>query len=282
LAVLMFYMMMPLSLRFPDNSTNTNFHPAGYYRNKYEEYDLDGRPNDGANGAILPNGDYSGSEIDEEDAPPNPLAPLSNSRRPSSPFVPGSPRTSVPPYKSHHAGRGRGHKHTASIASLIRGDERVDEGWGSISGPSGLRSAGLPAGSSSSTAAAVSSVSIPPSPRIDGFQSSKGEPGLGAPTSTLTVDSDLAAAGNFRARSPSWPENRRQESVWTPSLQGQNLNSPFGMYNDSLSGLLLSLMLRFLSVFELSYLFPFELYYPIIISDSLTFLRLYLDTDFVC
>ena len=119
LAIAMFYLMMPASLRFPDNTTNTNFHPVANGRSKYDEYDLESNGRTG--GVISPGAD---SQSDNDD-PPNPLAPLGNhSRRPSSPF-PSSPRSAV-----LQKGGGRNHRHTASIASLIRSDERVEDGWG--------------------------------------------------------------------------------------------------------------------------------------------------------
>ena len=136
LATAWFYITMPNWLQFPDNATNLSYAIVnGDPRSKYEEYDLD-YPRT-MNGGYRPSSPGADSLSDQE-APPNPLTPYGHLRRPSSPFIPslnsfirGSSAT-------------RGHRHTASIASLIRSEDRVEDGWSPVSRGFGFPSSGPP------------------------------------------------------------------------------------------------------------------------------------------
>ncbi|TBU38150.1 PAP2-domain-containing protein [Dichomitus squalens] len=137
LAVAFFYLMMPEELKSPAAATAS---PSGLgaptYRSKYEIYDLEeprGRGGRGGrgNGAIM------------RDAEAFDLEELSDRESDSemdityrSPVVPNGPPSSVPLVKS--GGRAsptrKSHRHTASIASLIRSEDRGEEGWSPIGG----------------------------------------------------------------------------------------------------------------------------------------------------
>ncbi|KAF8315847.1 PAP2-domain-containing protein [Clavulina sp. PMI_390] len=138
LSILFFYLFMPDSLREPDNTTNLSYAVVNGLgalpRDRYAEYDLE-VPRTGDSAARLFSRD---SLSEDEDAPPNPLTPYGHSRRTSSPF-PGNPPINSPRVASAAANSSaaKSHRHTASIASLIRADERVEEGW-SPAIPSGL------------------------------------------------------------------------------------------------------------------------------------------------
>lgn len=193
MATAFFYLLMPVHLRFPDNTTNTNYilvngpnAAGGLPRNRYAEYDLD-TPT--PRGAMFTEDSLSD---EDPDAPPNPLAPYGgHARRTSSPF----PNNVISPRLSNFittssAASGKNHRHTASIASLIRAEERVDEGWSPVRKdfsfpPISQVQSGL------STPVAVMPPPIP-SPRM------KSE-GLGAQTA-------MEEGGIARARSPSWPD----------------------------------------------------------------------------
>ena len=139
LAVAFFYLMMPESLKSPSAATSP---PGGLaasaYRSKYEIYDLEEPRGRGrgrgtrSNGAIM------------RDAEAFELEGLSDAESESemditfrSPAVPDSgPMSAVPLVKP--GGRAsptkKSHRHTASIASLIRSEERGEEGWSPIGG----------------------------------------------------------------------------------------------------------------------------------------------------
>lgn len=133
LAIACFYLYLPDELKGanallpPGGLSNTTF---GGKRSKYELYDLDepvGRRGRGANGAIMRDvSDYefdSDRESDEE---------MDITFR--SPVTPGP--TSATPLMKPKAGAAsqakKSHRHTASIASLIRAEERAEDGWSPI------------------------------------------------------------------------------------------------------------------------------------------------------
>ncbi|KAJ3476722.1 hypothetical protein NLI96_g10971 [Meripilus lineatus] len=135
MAVAFFYLMLPDDLKgqaafaTPPNLNN------GSRRSKYEIYDLEeprtsGRGGRGANGSIMQDAadfDLDDMVSDEEE----------RDITYRSPVVPQMPN-SAPPILKTMAGKstgGRGsHRHTASIASLIRAEERAEDGWSPIGG----------------------------------------------------------------------------------------------------------------------------------------------------
>ena len=147
LAIASFYLFLPddlrgsLALSPPINSNSSNGRVA---RSKYDLYGLED-PHPSLNGYNDRNTlMLSAREFDVASEPSSDeeevdityrRSPLPNiSQFPSS--VPLPPRSSTkkdPP--NGHSSRGRGHSHTASIASLIRGDERgPEDGWSPVAG----------------------------------------------------------------------------------------------------------------------------------------------------
>ena len=198
MATAFFHLFVPDSLRVPDNTSNTNYPilnvfvnaNGGLTRDRYAEYDLE-NPRSKVNGSI-----FDDSLSDEDaDAPPNPLAPHGHARRTSSPF-PGVPSPRLAGVIPGASGAGKSHRHTASIASLIRAEERVEEGWTPVRRdfqfPPQLFSAGP------TTPVATASMQNIPSSRAS-------ESSLSGPPTPGVVD-----GGIVRTRSPSWPD---QEEV---------------------------------------------------------------------
>ncbi|KAI0808180.1 PAP2-domain-containing protein [Fomes fomentarius] len=136
LAVAFFYLMMPEELKSTAAATSP---PGGLgattYRSKYEIYDLEephgrGRGARG-NGAIMRDAEtYDLEELSDRESD----SEMDITYR--SPVVPDVPTSAVPLVKS--GGRAsptkKSHRHTASIASLIRSEERGEEGWSPIGG----------------------------------------------------------------------------------------------------------------------------------------------------
>ncbi|KDQ06586.1 hypothetical protein BOTBODRAFT_49306 [Botryobasidium botryosum FD-172 SS1] len=126
LATATFYLFLPASLR-------TVTPGAGNPRSKYEQYDLEEGPyGPGSPGASSQT--HSRSSTDSTTHPlPNPLAGY---RSPNPAGKSGSNSARSPSPRKNKT-----HRHTASIASLIRADERVQDGWS----PVGNRSFVFPA-----------------------------------------------------------------------------------------------------------------------------------------
>ncbi|KAF9506082.1 hypothetical protein BS47DRAFT_1353286 [Hydnum rufescens UP504] len=111
------------------------------------------------------------------------------------PFIPfpSSPRSAVPFLQK---GGGRNHRHTASIASLIRSDERIEDGWG----PAGHRGLIAPQPQSLTTGNGLGREGSEPGETL-----SSGNSGSNA----LSISPSLEGRGHTaRARSPSWPDRR--------------------------------------------------------------------------
>lgn len=136
LAVAFFYLMMPEELKSPAAATSPpGGLPAASYRSKYAIYDLEeplvrGRGGRG-NGAIMRDAEaYDLEELSDRESD----SEMDITYR--SPVVPDGPASAVPLVKS--GGRAsptkKSHRHTASIASLIRSEERGEEGWSPIGG----------------------------------------------------------------------------------------------------------------------------------------------------
>ncbi|CAL1702744.1 unnamed protein product [Somion occarium] len=142
LAVFFFHVMLPdelrgsIALTYPPNFSHG---VLGTGRSKYEIYDLDepgprARGSRSGNGAIMRDAadydleDLSDRESDEEE--------FDITYR--SPVVPNGPASAAPLMKSSAGGAAqpgkKSHRHTASIASLIRAEERAEDGWSPIGG----------------------------------------------------------------------------------------------------------------------------------------------------
>ena len=135
LAVFFFHVMLPDELKGPLSAAYPpNLNPLNGGRSKYEIYDLDeprsARGGRAGNGAIMRDAadfdleDISDRESDEED--------LDITYR--SPVVSGAPGSAAPTTKSITQPAKKSHRHTASIASLIRSEERAEDGWSPIGG----------------------------------------------------------------------------------------------------------------------------------------------------
>jgi inositol phosphorylceramide synthase catalytic subunit len=139
LAVLTFHFFMPASLRVIDSGAIAANGIGRRGRNKYEVYDLEDRRR---HGGIIPGSpqsslssgrhslslDDEGQDIAYGGRSPAPLGS-------AAPFIVPSPLPhdtqvwkGVGPVPANKA-----HRHTASIASLIRADDRVETGWSPVS-----------------------------------------------------------------------------------------------------------------------------------------------------
>lgn len=139
MAVAAFYLMLPDDLKGTAALAPPSNLSIGSRRSKYEIYDLEeprsaGRGGRAANGSIMQDAaDFDLEEMvsDEEE--------MDITYR--SPVVPQVPN-SAPPILKTMAGKStsgggsgkKSHRHTASIASLIRADERAEDGWSPIGG----------------------------------------------------------------------------------------------------------------------------------------------------
>jgi hypothetical protein len=148
LAVFFYYAFMPNELRFVGTGAHANGE-NGYVgigrsgRSKYEVYDLEARTSSRRNGGIIPSspgssegGSLDGDQDEEQDitftyAARSPRTPGS-----ATPFIVPSPIGAESQSSWPRAGGvervAKSHKHTASIASLIRADERAEGGWSPI------------------------------------------------------------------------------------------------------------------------------------------------------
>ncbi|KAH7886775.1 PAP2-domain-containing protein [Phlebopus sp. FC_14] len=122
LATAFFYFFMPDELRGPGGSGG---------RSKYEQYDLESRRAGGSVGAD----DFASDTAESADLSDDGEENITyRSPNPNSEQFPDQSQPQVPskkPSRANGSGNGRTHRHTASIASLIRADERT-EGWGSV------------------------------------------------------------------------------------------------------------------------------------------------------
>jgi len=190
LATAWFYITMPHSLRFPDNTSNSNYAIVhGDPRSKYEEYGLD-YPRT-TTSMMMMNGGYRPSSpgadsLSDQEAPPNPLTPYGHLRESSFPSIP-SPRSfnsiimkgGGSSSTRTGTGTGRSHRHTASIASLIRSEDRVEDGWSPVM----MRGFGFPASASS-----ASSPGLPAIPMTTGTTTTT----TGGPSSRQSVSYNRA------------------------------------------------------------------------------------------
>jgi len=114
-------------------------------RNKYEFYDLEVPREPASGGHMIAAHEFdAGSEpsSDEEEVEIPYRSPLPNSSSsfpqdtqngPSAPYHYSQPHNHTKTPNGGGSTRGRGHRHTASIASLIRGEERgPEDGWSPV------------------------------------------------------------------------------------------------------------------------------------------------------
>ncbi|OJT06775.1 Inositol phosphorylceramide synthase catalytic subunit aur1 [Trametes pubescens] len=132
LAVAFFYLLLPEELK----GANATAPPGGLnttsYRSKYEVYDLEEPRGRGRGSALMRDAEaYDLEELSDRESDEE----MDITFR--SPVVPDQPASAVPLIKSAN-GRAspvkKSHRHTASIASLIRSEDRGEEGWSPIGG----------------------------------------------------------------------------------------------------------------------------------------------------
>ncbi|KIY69212.1 PAP2-domain-containing protein, partial [Cylindrobasidium torrendii FP15055 ss-10] len=123
LATVTFYYMLPDELR-EQGATAAPGELLDYrhlsQRSKYETYDLEApRRGNATDATEFEISDASDEEVDITYRSPSAV---------------GTPTSAAPMLGGRGERVQRGHRHTASIASLIRGDERKEEGWSPIAG----------------------------------------------------------------------------------------------------------------------------------------------------
>ncbi|PPR00563.1 hypothetical protein CVT24_005467 [Panaeolus cyanescens] len=161
LAIASFYFFLPDELKSQAGATAppANFSVAGVLRgrSKYELYDLEDPRNANGGGALGLGGvpgsaggmlgarEFDvGSEPDSEDEELGDIAyrspqPQAQSQSQAQSGSGETPKKSIPAHINTSVGKPRGHRHTASIASLIRGDERgPEDGWSPVAGSFGV------------------------------------------------------------------------------------------------------------------------------------------------
>ncbi|PCH34641.1 PAP2-domain-containing protein [Wolfiporia cocos MD-104 SS10] len=127
LAIAFFYLFLPDSLKGANALLPPGSLAGAARRSKYELYDLE-EPRTRANGHLMREADYdledvSGGESEGEEMDITFRSPVVSAGPGSAvPFV----KPAAPPANK------KSHKHTASIASLIRADERAEDGWSPI------------------------------------------------------------------------------------------------------------------------------------------------------
>ncbi|KAH8105288.1 PAP2-domain-containing protein [Cristinia sonorae] len=154
LAVACFYLLLPEEVKGPFATSLPHNLGGPSQRSKYEVYDLEeprSRSRGTSNGNIMRAADYALDDDDFSDRESDDEGAAAADIAYRSPVVPDGPRSAAPLMKSGAGakvaasrsvgGAGReGHRHTASIASLIRADERAEDGWSPIAStfPTGI------------------------------------------------------------------------------------------------------------------------------------------------
>jgi hypothetical protein len=226
LATAFFYLFIPQSLKAfpPDNTTNSNWAIVNGFSEgngsmgivgtgRFDSYDIDTPSNANGNGSFYRAASEDSLSDEGRDAPPNPLTPYGHIRRVSTPLP--SPRLGniVPSVGSLSStanaggmhGGGKSHRHTASIASLIHAEERVEEGWSPVrkdfTFPIQSPSPYLPSPNPASGATAPSFAG-----RIGGSGMTPVRDSSAEGSSRMVVGGiGMADGDGVRARSPSWP-----------------------------------------------------------------------------
>ncbi|KAI0919838.1 hypothetical protein AcW1_003013 [Taiwanofungus camphoratus] len=143
LAVASFYLFLPDDLRGAAALAPPGGLSAGVYgtrRSKYEIYDLEeprsaGRSGRGVNGSIMRDAaDYDLEDLSDRESDSEEMDITYRS-----PVIPNGPNSAVPFLKQNGGAAvqpspKKNHRHTASIASLIRAEERAEDGWSPIRG----------------------------------------------------------------------------------------------------------------------------------------------------
>ncbi|OBZ72761.1 Inositol phosphorylceramide synthase catalytic subunit aur1 [Grifola frondosa] len=134
-----FYLLLPDELKGAAAIASPSGLSAATYRSKYEIYDLEEpRPrsrNGRANGIIMRDAEaYDLEELSDRESDDEEMDITFRS-----PVVPNGPSSATPLIKTNGATVGppppkKNHRHTASIASLIRAEERAEDGWSPIGG----------------------------------------------------------------------------------------------------------------------------------------------------
>ncbi|KAI0791414.1 PAP2-domain-containing protein [Abortiporus biennis] len=133
LAVAMFHVLLPDEVKGPAATASPPNLVTGTRRSKYEIYDLDEPRRRGVNGGSIMRdaADYDLEELSDRESDDGEVDITYRS-----PVVPTPPHSATPLVKQISAGaKGdpkKNHRHTASIASLIRADERAEDGWSPI------------------------------------------------------------------------------------------------------------------------------------------------------
>lgn len=138
LAIIFYMFLMPEPFRKPDTEGTAGSGRGG--KSKYEAYDLEDRRR--RNGGIVPTSPGSSlpssgrNSFDAHDDEEHDITYSYGGRSPrppgsAAPFIVPSPI--VPENSSWQGAPKRSHRHTASIASLIRSEDRTDAGWSPIS-----------------------------------------------------------------------------------------------------------------------------------------------------
>jgi len=141
LAVVCFYLFLPEELKganavAPPGGLNANAY--GSRRSKYEIYDLEEprsvRSGRSGNGHIMRDAaDYDLEDLSDRESEEEEMDITFRS-----PVVASAPNSATPLMKPKGGAAGhstrKSHRHTASIASLIRAEERAEDGWSPIAG----------------------------------------------------------------------------------------------------------------------------------------------------
>ncbi|OCH85081.1 PAP2-domain-containing protein [Obba rivulosa] len=133
LAVAFFYIFLPDELKGAAATAPPGGLSAGGYaarRSKYDMYDLDDPRSRRGNGHIM----RDAADFDLEDLSDRESDGEEVDIAYRSPVVPNGPGSATPLIKQNGAPPKKSHRHTASIASLIRAEERAEDGWSPIGG----------------------------------------------------------------------------------------------------------------------------------------------------
>ncbi|KAI0631669.1 PAP2-domain-containing protein [Trametes polyzona] len=132
LAVAFFYLLMPEELKGAGATAPPGGLAAASYRSKYEVYDLEEPRGRGRGSALMRDAEaYDLEELSDRESDEERDITF------RSPVVPDQPASAAPLIKSAGARADpakKSHRHTASIASLIRSEDRGEEGWSPIGG----------------------------------------------------------------------------------------------------------------------------------------------------
>lgn len=132
LSVIVFFLTMPSAVKGTGSTERSAAFGAarqsmgltgGSRTSKYEQYDLERRANHSGMRGLSAD---SNSSRDSMDAGPLPLSSI------RSPNPDPNPTAGPGGVASFQAQQARSHKHTASIASLIHANDRVEEGWSPV------------------------------------------------------------------------------------------------------------------------------------------------------